>query len=38
MRDQVASLKGAFGGNKGDQPGAGAPEAPAMGIATLRKQ
>jgi len=36
MKDQVASLKSTFSGNKGDQP-AGAPEAPAMGIATLRK-
>jgi hypothetical protein len=36
MKDQVASLKSTFSGNKGDQP-AGAPESPTMGIATLRK-
>jgi hypothetical protein len=35
MKDQVASLKNTFSGNKGDQPAA--PEAPAMGIAALRK-
>jgi hypothetical protein len=35
LDDQVASLKNAFSGNKND-PGA-APEAPAMGIAALRK-
>jgi hypothetical protein len=35
MKDQVASLKNAFSGSKGDQPAA--PEAPAMGIASLKK-
>jgi len=37
MRDQMASLKNAFSGSKGDQPGTAAPESPAMGIATLKK-
>jgi hypothetical protein len=36
MKDQVASLKNSFSGNKNDS-GGGAPEAPAMGIATLKK-
>ena len=37
MKDQVASLKSTFSGTS--QPGAtGAPEAPAMGIAALKKQ
>ena len=37
MKDQVASLKNTFSGNKGDQPSGAAPEAPAMGIATLKR-
>lgn len=36
MKDQVASLKSSFGGNKTDQPSP-TPEAPAMGISALRK-
>jgi hypothetical protein len=36
MKDQVASLKSTFSGNKGEQP-AGAPESPAMGIAVLKR-
>jgi hypothetical protein len=35
MKDQVASLKNAFSGNKNDQPAA--PDSPAMGIAALKK-
>jgi len=36
MKEQVASVKSTFSGNKTEQP-AGAPEAPAMGIAALKK-
>jgi hypothetical protein len=38
MRDQMASLKNTFSGNKGDSsPSSPAPDAPAMGIAALKK-
>lgn len=37
MKEQVASLKNTFSGNKTDQPGTATPEAPAMGIAALKK-